>query len=149
MTVEQLNVIITAQTEDFQQKIAAVNSALEETVSLAQSAATELVKVAVEESTQEAFAKSYAQQAELSSAGAEVPRLAANIPSVSGAAASVMALRSGDTLIEAVSGGKSESVGKEASPIEIHTTVELDGEKVGEAVGLYNYSRGRITNGRS
>lgn len=149
MTVEQLNVIITAQTEDFQQKLAAVNRTLENTVALAQSAASDLVKVSVEQSSQEVFTKSYATQAELPYTGAEVPQLSANIPSVSGAAASVLTLRSGDTLIEAVGGGKAESGGKEASPIEIHTTVELDGEKIGEAVGLYNYSRGRITNGRS
>ena len=148
MTVEQLNVIITAQTEDFQQKLAAVNRTLENTVALAQSAASDLVKVSVEQSSQEVFTKSYAKQAELPYTGAEVPQLSANIPSVSGAA-SVLTLRSGDTLIEAVGGGKAESGGKEASPIEIHTTVELDGEKIGEAVGLYNYSRGRITNGRS
>ncbi len=149
MTVEQLNVIITAQTDDFQQKLAAVNRTLENTVALAQSAASDLVKVTVEQSSQEVFTKNYAKQAELPYTGTEVPQLSANIPGVSGAAASVLSLRSGDTLIEAVGGGKAESGVKDASPIEIHTTVELDGEKVGEAVGLYNYSRGRITNGRS
>lgn len=148
MTVEQLNVIVTAQTEDFQRKIELVNQSISGTIALARSAASQLASISVETSGNDGFTKDYARTAEVSGnisdgAGA-APFLSSNLPEVSGAAANVLSLRSGDTLIGAVSESSDNTVQR---PIEVYTTVELDGEKVGESVGLYNTTRKRITNG--
>lgn len=131
MTTEQLNVIITAQTEDFQTKIAAVNASILETISLAEQSASSVASMTV-------------QQTGDSGKAAQVNG-GISAENLSGAAATVLNLRSGQTLIGAVS-GNSGSQGF-SKPVEIHTTVELDGSKVGEAVSRYSTSRTRIKNG--
>ena len=53
MTTEQLNVIITAQTEDFQTKIAQVNASILETIALAEQSASTVASMAVQSSSDE------------------------------------------------------------------------------------------------
>lgn len=130
MTTEQLNVIITAQTEDFQTKIAAVNASLLETIALAEQSAATLVSISAEQTGGEEKT-------------AQVGAVSAS--DIQGAAANVLNLRSGQTLIGAVS--ENNSSAGFSKPVEIHTTVELDGEKVGESVSRYSTSRTRIKNG--
>ncbi len=131
MTTEQLNVIITAQTEDFQTKIAAVNASILETIALAEQSATAMANISV----QQAGSKEKTAQ------------VSGNVTAdkINGAAATVMNLRRGQTLIGAVSDNNSEN--GFSKPVEIHTTVELDGDKVGESVFRYSNSRTRIKNG--
>ncbi len=147
MTTEQLNVIVTAQTEDFQQKINQVNKSLERTMELAKSSAETIANISVE-TTDSSFSKEFARQAETGVAINEEKAPFSEVDGISGAAASVLSLRRGETLIGAVSENGSAAE-KQDRPIEIFTTVELDGEKVGESVGYYNSSRNRITNGRN
>ncbi len=130
MTTEQLNVIITAQTEDFQTKIAAVNASILETISLAEQSASAVAGITVQTSD------SGGKTAQVRASAAE---------NIKGAAANVLSLRSGQTLIGAVT--ENNSSDGFSKPVEIHTTVELDGEKVGESVSRYTSSRTRVKNG--
>ncbi len=130
MTTEQLNVIITAQTEDFHTKIAAVNSSILETIALAEQSALAVASMSV-------------QQSDGNGRTAQVSDVSAD--RIGGAAATVLNLRSGQTLIGAVTGNNSDA--GFSKPVEIHTTVELDGEKVGESVSRYNNMKTRIRNG--
>ncbi len=147
MTTEQLNVIVTAQTEDFQQKINAVNQSLERTVALAKSSAETMAGISVE-ATDSGFTTEFARQAQTDAAVETEKAPFSEVEGISGAAANVLSLRKGETLIGAVNENGSAAE-KQDRPIEIYTTVELDGEKVGESVGFYNSSRSRITNGRN
>ena len=129
MTTEQLNVIITAQTEDFQTKIAAVNASILETIALAEQSASTMAGIAVQTAD-----------------GGKTAQVNGISPSdISGAAATVLNLRSGQTLIGAMSENSAQA--GFSKPIEFHTTVELDGEKLGETVSLYNSSKTRVRNG--
>ena len=131
MTTEQLNVIITAQTEDFQKKIAAVNASIIETIALAEQSAAAVASISVQQTGGEDRTVQV---------GSGI-----SADNIRGAAANVMNLRSGQTLIGAFSG--SDGNQGFSKPLEIHTTVELDGEKVGESVSKYSNSRTRIKNG--
>ncbi len=131
MTTEQLNVIITAQTEDFQAKIAAVNASILETIALAEQTASAVASITVQQTGSEG------KTAQVDGS--------VTADRISGAAATVLNLRSGQTLIGAVS--ENNSTDGFSKPVEIHTTVELDGDKVGESVFRYNNSRTRIKNG--
>lgn len=134
MTVEELKVIVTAQTEDFQTKINAVNEALSETASLARKASSGIMGVELYSSAKSAEVNPLSQ-GEMTT------------ENVVGARASVLSLRSGETLIGAVN-DNSEALKGGTTPFQIYTTVELDGERVGQSVETYNASRQRITNGR-
>ncbi len=57
--------------------------------------------------------------------------------------ANVLSLDPEDTVVGAVSGSLRDS----GRPIEITTSVELDGDRIGESVNRYFMSRDRITNG--
>ena len=131
MTTEQLNVIITAQTEDFQTKIAAVNASILETIALAEQSAAAMTKISVQQTGSEG----------------KTAQVSGNVTAdrINGAAATVLNLRRGQTLIGAVSDGNTEN--GFSKPVEIHTTVELDGHKVGESVFRYSNSQTRIKNG--
>ena len=60
-----------------------------------------------------------------------------------GAAAGVLDLRENETVIGAVNDrGYADNI-----PVTLNTTVELDGDKIGESVGNYFIRRNRITNG--
>ncbi len=130
MTTEQLNVIITAQTEDFQTKIAAVNAAILTTITLAEQSASSVAAMTVQAQGDEG------KSAQVGSVSA------GNIKT---AAANVLNLRSGQTLIGAMN--ENNSANGFSKPVEIYTTVELDGEKLGESVSRYSNSRTRIKNG--
>ncbi len=144
MTVEQLNVIITAQTSDFRQKINEVNAALSETVKLAKESADGIASITVSEPESEGFSKAAAV-----SGVPDIPEEKESLTpfwNTMGAQANVLSMRRGDTLIGAVADSDGDG-SKGSSPIEIHTTVELDGEKIGESVNAYNSSRKRVLNG--
>lgn len=172
MTTEQLNIIITAQTADFTEKLGAVNTTLRETVTLAEQAAEAAAKVVdpTGESAEGAVSGSAADriyqvpdpsagtsggfpQAPAGSARAAV-LAAGEGTDLSGieafspvfAAANVLRLDRSQTLVGAVSGNGNEQNGQNR-PIEIRTTVELDGDRIGEAVSAYNGRRSRITDG--
>nr|DAG80221.1 MAG TPA: hypothetical protein [Caudoviricetes sp.] len=121
MTDEQLDIIIAAQTASFDKKLAGANTALESAVERAGGfslgAQPQSVRTDYESGYMETF----------------------------GAAAGVLELNAPQTLIGAFTQGGTEK--SSAAPIEIHTTVELDGDAIGESVALYNDSRSRITNG--
>lgn len=172
MTTEQLNIIITAQTADFTEKLGAVNTTLRETVALAEQAASAAAKVVdpTGESAEDAVSGSAAEgiyQAPESTIGTsggfpQVPAGSARaavraagessdmsvIEAVSPAfaAANVLRLDRSQTLVGAVSESGKEQNGQDR-PIEIRTTVELDGDRIGEAVSAYNGRRSRITDG--
>ncbi len=150
MTVEQLNIIITAQTSDFQEKISAVNEALRQTISLSERAAAAAASVGTSASA-EMFAGTEAEIYQASGeegggGGAMAPETVSPVLSM---AADVLRLNPNQTLIGAVSQGGQAKQEASSAPIEIHTTVELDGDRLGEAIAAYNGRRSRITNGFS
>lgn len=186
MTTEQLNIIITAQTADFTEKLGAVNTTLRETVTLAEQAAEAAAKVVdpTGESAEGAVSGSAADgiyrapepsagtsgenqtsdnisagtfggfpqapsgsaRAAVQAAGERADVSALEKISPAFAAANVLRLDRSQTLVGAVSGSGNEQSGQNV-PIEIHTTVELDGDRIGEAVSAYNGRRSRITDG--
>lgn len=156
MTTEQLNIIITAQTADFTEKLGAVNAALRETITLAERAAASAARVTdpAGEGAGEAVPESAADGVYRTSAAEKaaggfpgVPRESAVLFSPAAAAVNVPRLDRGQTLIGAVSGSAGGRGGEQGGAIEIHTTVELDGDRIGEAVSAYNERQSRITNG--
>lgn len=172
MTTEQLNIIITAQTADFTEKLAAVNTTLRETVALAEQAAEAAAKVVdpTGESAEGAVSGSAADgiyqapepsagasggfpqapsgsaRAAVQAAGERADMSALEKISPVFAAANVLRLDRSQTLVGAVSESGNEQSGQNR-PIEIRTTVELDGDRIGEAVSAYNVRRSRITDG--
>lgn len=174
MTTEQLNIIITAQTADFTEKLATVNQTLRETAALAEQAARAAASVvdpegeaaedAVSGSALDGIYRAPETAAEAASgfpsapagsaraavlaAGGGADRSGIEALSPALAAASVLRLDRSQTLIGAAERGGNAQNGQD-TPIEIHTTVELDGDRIGEAVGAYNARRSRITDGFS
>lgn len=150
MTVEELNIKITADSEDFRREIESVNEALEKTKQLSAEA-------------QKAFSSVFSGVFSEAAPDAEVAGGNSVIPAAAGgaakaaetllgyyggaAAAEVLNLNSRETVIGAVSRNEKETAAEQ--PIKINTTVELDGDRIGEAASLYMMRRGRITNGLS
>ena len=64
-------------------------------------------------------------------------------PAVSSHTAEVMQLEKSETVIGAANSGSDG----DTRPVNITTTVELDGDRIGEAVNRFNMRRNRITNG--
>lgn len=182
MTTEQLNIIITAQTSDFTEKLSAVNQTLRETISLAERAAASAAKVtdptgSAEDSEAASGASGIYQtpvtsaetaesggfpSAPIGSARAAVRTAAENrsaseekdvtaaLETVSPvfAAANVVQVSRDQTAFGAFLQNRQERQDESrTAPIEIHTTVELDGDRIGEAVAAYNGRRSRITDG--
>lgn len=175
MTTEQLNIIITAQTSDFTEKLSAVNQTLRETISLAERAAASAAKVldptgngAAENSAEGIYqtpvtpvetgsggfpsaplgsAREAVQTASLPSNGSGAAAALETFAPVF-AAANVVQIGPDQTpfgaFLQSRQGRGDES---QTAPIEIHTTVELDGDRIGEAVAAYNGRRSRITDG--
>ena len=170
MTVDELNIKITADAKDFTDGMATAIKALSQFRTYVRTAASEaksafggLIKIGTEmsgenggksDSTTVTMPQSphYIRR----SAGTDktssdtrttaVTQAAAKVQSFRNAysrTANVLDLDTGDTVIGAVSAG-AESGGR---PIEITTTVELDGDKVGESVNRYFMGRDRVTNG--
>lgn len=172
MTTEQLNIIITAQTADFTEKLEAVNTTLRETITHAEQAAEAAAKVVdpTGESAEGAVsgnaadgiyqapepsagtsggfpqAPSGSTRAAVQAAGERADVSALEKISPVFAAANVLRLDRSQTLVGAVTESGNEQSGQNR-PIEIRTTVELDGDRIGEAVSAYNVRRSRITDG--
>lgn len=163
MTIEELNIKISADAENFKREIAAANSTIDAFRKNASAAGKEIT---------DAFAGLI--NTDLRS-GSGTNRAAAVIPAESGTTAApagyrepvgvpsyvpkenisgyfennsysrtanVLDLDTNETVIGAVGSANSED-----QPINITTTVELDGDKIGESVNVYNMRRNKITNG--
>lgn len=163
MTIEELNIKISADAENFKKEIAAANSSLDAFRKDAVKAGKEIT---------DAFAglinTDIRSGADNSGPGAVIPAesdasagtaryIAPNsVPTyvpkenISGyyennsysRTANVLNLDTSETVIGAVGNAQNEE-----QPINITTTVELDGDKVGESVNVYNMRRNKITNG--
>ena len=137
MTVEEIKIKISAEAGSLKTEIDSVNKALAEMKNLAQNAASVSAKTAFG-ITEGGFSDTGDSALVNSSAGGlkTAPyRQTAAVPDISGK----------DTLIGAVSSGEKES----SQPIQINTTVELDGDSIGKAAASFNLRRNRITNGFS
>lgn len=148
MTVEELNIKITADSQDFRREIQSVNEALEKTKQLsaeAQKAVSSVFSGVYTETAaaEETAAGTYAIPA--AAGGAAKAAQTAYEYFGGAAAAEVLNLSSKETVIGAVSRDEKETASEQ--PIKINTTIELDGDRIGEAASLYMMRRGRITNG--
>ncbi len=140
MTVEEVNIKITAEAAALKKEIDSVNSSLSQMKLLAQQAA-------------QAAASAVSASVALDYGGTEYSGISADILSSASAqkktapynTAQVPSLNGKETLIGAVSSGGGESV----QPIQINTTVEVDGDSIGQAAASFNLRRNRITNGFS
>ena len=140
MTVEEVNIKITAEAAALKKEIDSVNSSLSQMKLLAQQAA-------------QAAASAVSASVALDYGGAEYGGISADTLSSASAqkktapynTAQVPSLNGKETLIGAVSSGGGESV----QPIQINTTVEVDGDSIGQAAASFNLRRNRITNGFS
>lgn len=135
MTVEELNIKITADSQDFRREIQSVNEALEKTKQLSAEAQKAVSSV---------FSGVFTEAAPAGEAAAKAAQTAYEYFG-GAAAAEVLNLSSKETVIGAVSRNEKETTSEQ--PIKINTTVELDGDRIGEAASLYMMRRGRITNG--
>ena len=150
MTVEELNIKIIADSQDFCREIQSVNEALEKTKQLsaeAQKAVSSVFSGVYTETAaaEETAAGTYAIPA--AAGGAAKAAQTAYEYFGGAAAAEVLNLSSRETVIGAVSRNEKETASEQ--PIKINTTIELDGDRIGEAASLYMMRRGRITNGLS
>lgn len=140
MTVEEVNIKITAEAAALKKEIDSVNSSLSQMKLLAQQAA-------------QAAASAVSASVALDYGGTEYSGISADTLSSASAqkktapynTAQVPSLNGKETLIGAVSSGGGESV----QPIQINTTVEVDGDSIGQAAASFNLRRNRITNGFS
>lgn len=182
MTVEELNIKITADAQNFKKVIADANKTMESFRQQAEKAGetvtdafSGLIEVGVtgessepasspaivlndtsgrisEENalaeavkypdvpTTEGFINYFNNSRDTASRTAQVPQ--PDVRETWSRTASFPQLDSGETVIGAVSGDSTE-----VQPVNITTTVELDGDRVGEAVSRYFVRRDRITNG--
>ena len=184
MTVEELNIKISADADSFKNAVAEANSAMQKFREDAIAAGNDVTKafndmlaVQLEISVNDSPANNAAAVTAADSnngSNANEPlfsRLAraANTikaandaddvqkPSISGfmsfmnaknntsqGTVNVLSLNENETLIGAVSGNDNNN----ASPVNITTTVELDGEKVGQSVDRFFLRRNKMTNGK-
>lgn len=166
MTVEELNIKITADAGSFKNEIAAANQAMTifknnavnagKSVTDAFSGLVTTEVLASQETVQSSSAEvpdTVGKSTGTSRSSAAVPSgIPSSVPSSAissfaaersySRAASVPELESSETLIGAVAGA-----GSDQQPVNITTTVELDGDKVGESVNTFNMRRNKITNG--
>ncbi len=168
MTVEELNIKISADSGDFTKGMSAAIKSLAQFRTVAMSAGNEaksalsgLIDVNTDvsgdrtESVSAAVTMPQYTNTLRRSAGAKTSsgakaengvRAVADVQNFTNAfsrSANVLSLENGDTVIGAVGASMQDS----GRPIEIITSVELDGDKVGESVNRYFMSRNRITNG--
>ena len=141
MTVEEVNIKITAEAAALKKEIDSVNSSLSQMKLLAQQAA-QAAASAVSASVSVDYGET--EYGGAMTGGYTAPSFqkktapysqTAQIPSLSGK----------ETLIGAVSSGGGDAV----QPIQINTTVEVDGDSIGQAAAAFNLRRNRITNGFS
>lgn len=166
MTVEELNIKITADAENFKNAISDANSAMEGFRSRASEAGREVtdafsgllevgltgnnrapvpetvtpVEISGRAGAAQSFAEAVQDYGQPSAAG--FAAYFSGTRNVSSGTVSVPELDSRETVIGAVGGTAAE-----VQPVNITTTVELDGDKVGESVNSYFLRRNKITNG--
>ena len=165
MTIEELNVKISADAENFKKAIADANAAIDAFRNKAEAAGNELTgafaglintDVGTEYGTAQATAEQIIPETAETAATRTAPRTPSGIPSYVpkenisqyydissySRTADVLDLDTNETVIGAVSDS-----GNGEQPVNITTTVELDGDKIGESVNVYNMRRNKITNG--
>lgn len=142
MTVEEIKIKISAEAGSLKSEIDSVNKSLAEMKNLAQQAAS---AAAAAISAKTYFGISEGDFSDTGSNAAVNPISGAFKTAPYRQTASVPDLSGKDTLIGAVSSGERES----SQPIQINTTVELDGDSIGKAAASFNLRRNRITNGFS
>ena len=163
MTIEELNIKISADAENFKREIAAANSALDAFRKDAAKAGKEitdafagLIDTKLGTGTGNKSAAAVIPAEGTGTAGTARYREPNSVPSyvpkenISGyyennsysRTANVLDLDTSETVIGAVG-----NVQNDDQPINITTTVELDGDKIGESVNIYNMRRNKITNG--
>lgn len=142
MTVEEIKIKISAEAGSLKSEIDSVNKALSDMKNLAQqaaSAAAAAISAKTALGITEGDFSDMGNNAAVNSPTGDLKtapyRYTADVPS----------LGSKDTLIGAVNSGDKES----SQPIQINTTVELDGDSIGKAAASFNLRRNRITNGFS
>ena len=142
MTVEEVKIKISADAGSLKAEIDSVNKALSEMKNLAQqaaSAAASAISAKTAFGISEGGFSDMGDSAEIiSSAGSlkTAPyRQTVAVPEISGK----------DTLVGAIASRDKEN----SQPIQINTTVELDGDSIGKAAASFNLRRNRITNGFS
>lgn len=148
MTVEQLNIKITADAQAFRDELKSVNEELTKMSALATAAATQSYLAYRGVFTGNPSDSATAPIAITASVdgGESSPKTAMGYYGDNTNIVGIPYLNENETVIGAVQ--KNSTVGEEdLRPIQIHTTVELDGDKVGESVSSYNYRRNRVTNG--
>lgn len=142
MTVEEVKIRISAEAGNLKREIDSVNKALVEMKNLAQQAASAAASAI---SAKTAFGISEGGFSDMEESGGIASsagglktapyRQTANVPDISGK----------DTLVGVIASGEKEN----SQPIQINTTVELDGDSIGKAAASFNLRRNRITNGFS
>ncbi|MBO6303162.1 MAG: hypothetical protein J6N15_12075 [Ruminiclostridium sp.] len=152
MTVEELNIKISADAESFKKELAAAKNAIDAFRNDAVSAGNAVTAAfdglitadvtAAEVSGSTVNTEGYTETLTPRGIPSSVPASAVSGRRVGGIAA-VPELGINETVIGAVSGGGESS----PQPVNITTTVELDGDKVGQSVERYNLRRNRMTNG--
>jgi len=166
MTVEELNIKITADAENFKKAIADANTAMDSFKARAAEAGGELteafsglleLRISGENKAPSPDTVSPAQIAEgFGRTGITSDRSSApETPSAAGFAAyfeNTQSIRSGTAVLPELDGVSAAAVSSagnvpEVQPVNITTTIELDGDKVGESVSRYFVRRNKITNG--
>ena len=163
MTVEELNIKISADAENFKKEIASANSALDAFRRDAAAAGKEitdafagLINADIRSGTGISGAGTVIPAEGDAAAGTARYIAPKSVPSyvpkenISGyyennsysRTANVLDLDTSETVIGAVGNAQNDD-----QPINITTTVELDGDKIGESVNIYNMRRNKITNG--
>ncbi len=154
MTVEELNIKISADAENFKKELAAAKEAVNAFRNDAVSAGN-AVTAAFDGliSTNVSSAETVTPSA-VSTDGCSEPVRALGIPSNVPASAVNAGHRTNGTVAvpeldisETVIGAVSGSADSSSQPVNITTTVELDGDKVGASVERFNLRRNRMTNG--
>lgn len=156
MTIEELNVRITADAADFKKKMAEAKAAVDAFKSGAREAGDEVTKafgglISSEVSVTGSTVLTDSGPVKISAVPSEPVSIPSDVPSAAYAyphsasgmrTADVLTLDSSETVIGAVS-----APANEPQPVSITTTVELDGDKVGESVERFNMRQGKIGNG--
>lgn len=154
MTVEELNIRISADAESFKKELAAARDAIEAFRSDAVSAGnavtdafgglitTDVTAAETAGSSGTVNTEGYAEPLTPRGIPSNVPASAVSSRR-GGGIADVPELGINETVIGAVSGSGDGA----SQPVNITTTVELDGDKVGQSVERYNLRINRMTNG--
>lgn len=150
MTVEELNIKITADAENFKRAVSEANSAMESFRRRAVSAGEEvssamsgLLGVGVTGTISEYSGQAAPALTDYSGRIGAAQAFSASVGTIP--------LPSTDGFIDSLARGNAASGAaggaSEVQPLNITTEIVIDGDKLGEAVSRYNVKRNRITNG--